>query len=222
MKIHGKGVIDWVLDDINSLNIFDEIILVSNHKFISNFYEWKKTKAYSITIIDDGTTTNETRMGAVKDIQYAVKQCHISTDTLVIAGDNILDFSLSSFLEYFSCHQTSCVMRYHESSNEKLKKCGVATIDFTDLIVNFVEKPEVPDSEWCCAPFYFFKKQDIARIDDAIIAGCNVDAPGDFIEWLFKQTKIYAMEMPGKRYDISDIESWQKCYYQISGHHTEV
>lgn len=217
LKVRGKCIIDWVLDDVNSLNIFDEIILVSNHKFIKDFYEWKNTKSYSITIIDDGTTSNETRLGAVKDIQYAVKQCHISTDTFVMAGDNILDFSLSSFIEYFLRHQTSCVMRYYELSNENLKKRGVATVDLTDLIVDFIEKPKEPNSEWCCAPFYFFKKQDISMIDDAIASGSNVDAPGGFIEWLFRRAPIYAMEMPGKRYDISDIENYELANRSFTG-----
>lgn len=217
LKVNGKCIIDWVLDDINSLNIFDEIILISNHKFIKDFYDWKNTKPYSITIIDDGTTSNETRLGAVRDIQYAIKQCHVATDTLIMAGDNILDFSISSFIEYFLRHQTSCIMRYYELSNEKLKKRGVATVDFTDLIVDFIEKPKEPNSRWCCAPFYFLKKQDILMIDDAINSGCNVDAPGGFIEWLFKRTPIHAMEMSGKRYDISDIENYKEANRLFTG-----
>ena len=105
--------------------------------------------------MDDGTETNETRLGAVKDIQFAMERLGLDDDLLVLAGDNLLDFSLGSFLSYIKEKQASCVMRYSEPSEEKLKKCGVLSIGEDDRILSMVEKPENPPSHWCCPPFYF-------------------------------------------------------------------
>ena len=100
-------------------------------------------------------------------------------------------------------------MRYFEGNNEKLKKCGVVTIDDKDVITNMVEKPADPESNWCCPPFYYYTKEDAKRIPKAIEDGCGTDAPGSFIAWLSKQTIVYAMEMPGSRYDIGNLESYE-------------
>ena len=108
-------------------------------------------------------------------------------------------------------------MRYYEPSETKLKKCGVVETDEDDLILNMEEKPEVPRSHWCCPPFYFYKSADVPLIAEGIASGCGVDAPGSFISWLCKRTAVHAMKMPGKRYDIGDIESYGKVQNEYKG-----
>ena len=136
---------------------------------------------------------------------------------MVIAGDNVLDFSLAKFIEYFNTKGASSVMRYYEPDAARLKKCGVIELDEDDRIIDMAEKPSLPKSHWCCPPFYIYKAADIARIGDAIKDGCNVDAPGSFVEWLCKHANVYAYEMPGRRYDIGTVESYTKIKNEYKG-----
>lgn len=170
-----------------------------------------------ITVVDDGTSSNDTRLGAVRDIQYALDTLHLDSDLLVIAGDNVLDFSLTKFLQYAKKKNRSCVMRYFEPDGERLKKSGVVTVDENDLILNMTEKSPNPDSHWCTPPFYYFTREDSRRIAQGIAAGCGVDAPGSLIEWLSKVTDVYAMEMPGSRYDIGNLASYQQVKQTYKG-----
>ncbi len=217
LLVKDKTILDWLVDDIDSLNEVSEFVIISNHKYYNHFLEWAKTKTVNISIIDDGTATNDTRLGAVKDIQFAIKQKNINDDVLIIAGDNVLDFSLEEFINYSKTKNTSCVMRYYEPSSEKLKKCGVLTVNKDDLITDMTEKPLIPATNWCCPPFYYITKDDLTLIDICIVKGCGVDAPGSFIAWLCKQTHIHAMEMPGKRYDIGNLESYEKVQKEYKG-----
>ena len=209
LQVGEKTILDWLIDDIDTAGAVDEYIVISNHKFAQHFTRWAQTKKQKITVVDDGTTSNETRLGAVRDIQFALQTLHVCDDALVIAGDNVLDFSLTKFIAYAMQKNTSCVMRYFEPDNTKLSKSGVLEIGENDKISNMEEKPKQPKANWCCPPFYFYKKQDTACIEKAIAEGCGVDAPGSYIAWLCKQTTVHAMEMTGKRYDIGNLQSYQ-------------
>lgn len=217
LTVRDKTILDWLIDDIDTLNAVDEYVVISNHKFAPHFEAWAKENTKKITVVDDGTSTNETRLGAVKDIQFAIEKLHLDDDMLVIAGDNLLDFSLTKFIQYAKTKQTTCIMRYFEPSEKKLQKCGVAEVDETDKIIRLTEKPAEPKSNWACPPFYYYKKEDVQLVAKGIEAGCGTDAPGSFIAWLCTQTPVHAMEMPGKRYDIGNLESYQKVQEEYKG-----
>lgn len=217
LTVRDKTILDWLIDDIDTLNAVDEYVVISNHKFAPHFEAWAKENTKKITVVDDGTSTNETRLGAVKDIQFAIEKLHLDDDMLVIAGDNLLDFSLTKFIQYAKTKQTTCIMRYFEPSEKKLQKCGVAEVDDTDKIIRLTEKPAEPKSNWACPPFYYYKKEDVQLVAKGIEAGCGTDAPGSFIAWLCTQTPVHAMEMPGKRYDIGNLESYQKVQEEYKG-----
>ncbi|MCR4563703.1 MAG: NTP transferase domain-containing protein [Clostridiales bacterium] len=217
LEVKGKTILDWLIDDIDTLNVIDEYIVISNHKFYSHFENWAKTKSVSITVLDDGTTSNENRLGAVIDIKFAVDTLKLSDDLLILAGDNVLDFSLKKFIGYSLNKNSSCVMRYFESDINRLKKSGVAQIGDNDLLLSLEEKPENPKSNWCTPPFYFYKKEDISRLDSAVSDGCGTDAPGSLVGWMCKNSVVYSMEMPGKRYDIGSLESYNSIKESYSG-----
>lgn len=209
LKVGKKTIMDWLVDDLNTNDLIDEYVVISNHKFANHFSSWAETKEMKITVVDDMTSTNETRLGAVRDIQFAMEQLNINDDCLIIAGDNVLDFSLTKFVSYALEKKTSCVMRYYEESDNRLTKSGVLSVDEDDLVKEMEEKPSLPKSHWCCPPFYFYTKEDSHRIPEAIKEGCGVDAPGSFIAWLCKKVAVHAMEMPGSRYDIGNLESYE-------------
>lgn len=217
LKVGDKTILDWLVDDIDTLGSVDEYVVISNHKFAHHFDEWAKTKKQNITVVDDGTSTNETRLGAVRDIQFAIDKISLDDDMLVIAGDNVLDFSLTKFISYAESKKASCIMRYFEPDDKKLLKCGVVTIDESDKILNMTEKSPTPATHWCTPPFYFYSREDAKKIEAAIADGCGVDAPGSYIAWLCKQTDVYAMEMPGKRYDIGNLESYERVQKEYGG-----
>ena len=217
LKVGEKTILDWLIDDVDTIGLVDEYIVISNHKFAHHFEDWSKTKNQKITIVDDGTSSNETRLGAVKDIHFAIEKLAIDDDMLVIAGDNVLDFSLTKFIAYAKGKNTSCIMRYFEEKNEKLSKCGVVSVDETDKVLKMVEKPVEPESNWCCPPFYYYTKEDARLVGKGIDEGCGVDAPGSYIAWLCNQSTVYAMKMPGKRYDIGNLESYEQVKKEYRG-----
>ena len=217
LKVGEKTILDWLVDDIDTLGTVDEYVVISNHKFAVHFEEWAKTKNQNITVVDDGTDSNETRLGAVRDIQFAIEKLNLDDDMLVIAGDNVLDFSLTRFISYAKDKNASCIMRYYEPDDKKLLKCGVVTIDDNDKVLEMTEKSPTPATHWCCPPFYYYTKADAKLVSMGIESGCGVDAPGSYIAWLCTQTDVYAMEMPGRRYDIGNLESYEKVKAEYKG-----
>ena len=218
LEVAGKPILDWLIDDMAGTGMVEEYIVISNHKFAHIFEEWaaKKSDA-TIRVIDDGTTSNETRLGAVKDIQSAIEQLQLDDDLLVMAGDNLLDFSLGEFMRYGKEKNATCVMRYYEASEARLHKTGVIEIDANDGILSFEEKPAQPKSHWCVPAFYYYTREVSRLIKKGIESGCGTDAPGSFIAWLSGQTKVYAWEMPGRRYDIGNLESYEEVKQNYKG-----
>lgn len=204
LEVQGKPILDWLIEDIEY--DIEEFVVVTNHKFYQHFLNWAKDK--KVRVIDDGTSTNETRLGAVKDIELAAKD--IDTDCLVMAGDNILDFSLEGFIEYAKKKDTSCVMCHEENSIKALQKTAVITTDENDLITSYEEKPVEPKGNLAVPPFYFYKANDLKRISEALEEGCAYDAPGSFAAWLSHKTNMHAYKMPGRRYDIGDLNSYKQ------------
>ena len=206
LKVGSKTILDWLIDDIASSGRVDGFVVISNHKFARIFEDWAPA---GVTVVDDGTSSNETRLGAVCDILFAIDRLALDEDMLVIAGDNVLDFSLCRFIDYAHSKGTSCIMRYFEPDEKRLHKSGVVETDAQDRVLSMEEKPAAPRSHWCCPPFYYYTREDARRVREGIAAGCGTDAPGSFIAWLSRQVPVHAMEMPGRRYDIGNLESYK-------------
>ena len=212
-KVDAKTILDWLVDDLAEATDIDEFVVISNHKFASHFEDWKnakrKNRPYTITVIDDGTSTNETRLGAVKDIQLAVDSLNLNDDLLVMAGDNVLDFSLSEFVRFARAKNTSCVMCHEANDLKKQQQTAIITVDDRDRITSYEEKPQQPKGNLAVPPFYCYKARDARRIPEALENGCGFDAPGSFSAWLSKHTPMHAFPMPGRRYDIGDLASYE-------------
>ncbi len=217
LDVKEKTILDWMVDDIDTCGLVDQYIVVSNHKFVHHFEKWAEGKKQNIIVLDDGTSTNETRLGAVKDIHFAIDELKLDDDLLIIAGDNVLDFSLVKFIQYAQEKKTSCIMRYFEPNLQRLQKSGVLVVENDGLVINMQEKPEKPLSTWCCPPFYYIVKKDVPLVAKGIEAGCGTDAPGSFIAWLYKKVRVYAMRMPGQRYDIGTLESYEQIKNEYQG-----
>ena len=124
LPVKGKPILNYLFDDIDSIEQISEHIIITNHKFIGNFEKWLSIQHFQhpVILLNDGTTTNEDRLGAVKDLSLAASSLRLTDDLLVLAGDNLLDFSLKGFVSFFMQCKTSCVMCYPENNLAKQKK----------------------------------------------------------------------------------------------------
>lgn len=255
LKVGDKTILDWLIDDIESSGSVRKYIVISNHKFAPHFDKWAREKSermgIHIDVVDDGTSTNDTRLGAVCDIQFAIDTLHLLDDEaahdgfLVIAGDNVLDFSLAGFVDYSLKMKTSCIMRYYEADEKRLRKSGIAELAGgdalaggagrtaggeaataagaagiaadPDLVIGMEEKPANPRSHWCCPPFYYYTLDDAHLIKTGIEAGCGTDAPGSLAAWMITRRSVHAFEMPGRRYDIGNLESYEEVQKKYRG-----
>lgn len=215
LEVGGKKIIDWLIDDIEACGV-NEFFVVSNHKFIDRFNKWSEGRG-NITILDDGSIDNDHRLGAVKDILFAIEECKINDDILVVAGDNVLDFSFRYFLEFFRIKKSTCIMRYFVPQFTGPCKCGICTIDDNEKVLKMIEKPVKPESNWAVPPFYIYRKEDLHFFEDGINNGCKTDAPGSFIEWLCQRTTVHAWEMCGNRYDVGSIEGYNRINKTFKG-----
>lgn len=205
LPVGGKPILDWLIGDLR--DGIEEFLVVTNHRFSETFSSWAAGHEEQIRVIDDGTTSNETRLGAVRDIQLAVQG--LGEDVVVLAGDNVLECSLVPFIDFSRTKGTSCVMCHEETSVPALQKTAVITVDDTDRITSYEEKPVEPKGHLAVPPFYYYRAKDVRRIDEALSDGCGYDAPGSFAAWLSRQTPMHAWPMTGRRYDIGDLASYQ-------------
>lgn len=215
LKIGERSILDRILDDVDGIEDIDEHIIVTNHKFAEIFNNWvaeRKLKPGTkpIRIIDDGTTDNENRLGAVKDLLLAIDEFDINDDIMVLAADNILNFSFQGFVNFFKQKNTSVIMCHHEPELYKLQRTGVIAVDDDMKVLEMQEKPEHPVSNWAVPPFYIYKKNNLPLIRDCLNHGCGFDAPGNLAHYLVNATTIHAWIMPGSRYDIGSLDSYKE------------
>ena len=216
LKICNNTILGRMLDDIDAIPNIDEHIIITNHKFANILNEWKDQQSYTkpITIIDDGTETNDTRLGAVCDLLFAMDKLQIDDDLLVVAADNLLFFSFRDFVEYAKTKGTSCIMCHDQPSIEKLQRTGVVVLDENNKVLNMEEKPEHPKSHWAVPPFYIYKKHDLDLVRHSVENGCGKDAPGNLAHYMVEHTVMHAWPMAGTgenlRFDIGSLDTYKE------------
>ncbi len=219
LKIGNSTILDRMLDDIDRIPNIDEHIVVTNHKFAHIFEDWARQRTAAtvpsgsparkpITIIDDGTETNDTRLGAVCDLLMALNKLAIDDDILVVAADNILLFSFQEFVDFAKEKQTSCIMCHEQPSIEKLQRTGVIVVDEQMRVLNMEEKPQEPKSHWAVPPFYIYKKADLDLVRHSVENGCGKDAPGNLAHYMVDRTVMHAWPMSAGRFDIGSLDTY--------------
>lgn len=195
LEYRGEIILDYILDDLKSI---EEIILVSNHKFYHQFQSYILTRKENIKLIDDRSTTNENRLGAIQDLKLGLKD--IDDEVLVMACDNLLDFSIDKFIDFYNKSKVSSIMVYKEMDKEKLRRTGQALL-LENRVIDFKEKPSIPISNYATPPFYIFNKEAVQIIKDLEI---NSESLGSIIECLIHRIKIKAFKMKGHRIDLGN------------------
>ena len=210
LKIGENTILGRMLDDIDSIPDIDEHIIITNHKFAPIFEQWKQEQHYvkPITIVDDGTETNETRLGAVCDLLFAMEQLHIDDDLLVVDADNMLFFSYKEFVDFAKEKDTSSIMCKEQPSIERLQRTGVVELDSDHRVLGMEEKPARPKSHWAVPPFYIYLKKDLDLVRHSVEDGCGKDAPGNLAHYMVDRTVMHAWPMTAGRFDIGSIDTY--------------
>ncbi len=216
LKIGESTILGRMLDDIDGIDEIDEHIIVTNHKFAPVFEEWARNQHYSkpVTIVDDGTQTNETRLGAVCDLLFAMDKLGIDDDLLVVAADNLLFFSFADFVKFAREKDSSCIICHRQPSVEKLRRTGVVVLDENHKVLNMEEKPQEPKTTWAVPPFYIYLKKDLDLVRNSVADGCGKDAPGNLAHYMCDHTLMHAWPMAGTgenlRFDIGSLDTYQE------------
>ena len=210
LKIGAKSILERMLDDIDTIPEIDEHIIITNHRFASIFEEWAHEQHYRkpITIVDDGTSTNETRLGAVGDLLFTMEKLQLDDDMLVVAADNLLFFSFKEFVDFAKSKQTSCIMYHEQPSIEKLRRTGVVVLDKNNRVLEMAEKPQEPKTHFAVPPFYIYLRKDLETVRHALENGCGVDAPGNLAHYMVDNTVMHAWHMSAGRFDIGSPDTY--------------
>lgn len=215
LKIGKKLILEHIFGKISELNGIKDCFIVTNQKFFDKFKEWAKNFKFKIPIeaINDETTSNETRLGAIRDIEFVIKKKNIKDDLLIIGGDNLFEFSLVDFVDFSKQHKPNASLALFDIKDiNKARIYGVAKIDSENLVIDFKEKPSQPESTLIATCIYFFPEQKLGLISKYLSSslGQKSDAPGNSIKWLSETDRVYGFVFGESWYDIGDVESYKE------------
>ena len=215
LKVGGKPVLDYLIDQLREIPELENVYIISNAKFIDHFRSWHQEKSsagepgFSIEIINDETTGNNNRLGAVGDLMLGLKQAGGGSPLLVSGGDNIYQFSLKPLYEAFQSGNEHCIVTLEETDPNRLQKTGVLELSDDERVIRLHEKPDNPLSTWTSPPLYFLKPDVISQLESFLKTPGNHDALGYFIDYLAGQKTVRAIKAGGIRLDIGSMESYR-------------
>jgi len=202
LPVGGRPMVDWILDKIREAGIAD-VHLVTYGRFAEDFARWADEAG--VHLHDDGTTTNETRLGAIGDIRFVQERADLDDDLLVIAGDNLFDYSLADYIRFWSGKRgASAVAVYDVGDRELAKQYGIVDVDADDRVVGFVEKPAEPPSTLSATATYLYAQRHAALVGSYLDEGNPPDQPGLFLGWLYTREPVYAYRIAGGWWDVGD------------------
>lgn len=212
LEIAGRPLLDHILERVEDIGDIDEILVVTNGKFFGKFNEWAKNrKDKRLKLINDKTSSEENRLGAIGDIDFAIRQEKIDDDLFVIAGDNLFEFSLKHLYNFFTKKHASVIALYDiGEKNIASKKFGVVEIDSASRVIGFEEKPEYPKTSLISTACYILAKKDVRLLEQCIIEHKRPDNLGDFIKWLSTKEHVYGYVFFERWFDIGSNEQLQE------------
>jgi len=213
-----KTILDYLIDQIVDISAIDGVYLATNSKFYNHFKDWRETRPdVKIEILDDQTSSNEERLGAIGDLRLLIEHFNIQDDILVCASDTIVQPRLAPFIESFKNKSASWICVRRDPDEEDRKHRGIIAVDDEMRVISFEEKPEHPQSDLAAVPFYIYPKEVVPRVKEYLDADGIADAPGHFVAWLYQKEPVYAYNINGNVMDIGNPESLAKAR-KIYGH----
>ncbi|MGZ4461822.1 MAG: nucleotidyltransferase family protein [Gaiellaceae bacterium] len=208
LRVGGRPMVDWILEKVCQVEEVDAVHLVTNSRFAPDFERWAETVETRLRphVHDDGTRSNDDRLGAIGDITFTLERSGIEgDDLLVIAGDNLFDYALSDFVAFWRSKGTASAVAVHDVGVLKLAaKYGVIEVDPDWRVRGFVEKPPRPASTLAATATYLFHREHVPLIRTYLDEGNSPDQPGRLMAWLFEREPVYAYLFEGEWFDIGD------------------
>lgn len=208
----GKPIINYLLDELATIKQIDEVTIVTNNKYYSVFNGWLKKQNYDfkLDIINDHTTSNQNRLGAIGDVQYTITQKNIDDDVMIAACDDLFDFKLIDYYNFFVKENCDCALGSFMAKEKLASRMAVACVDNNNIITNLEEKPIIPKSNLGIWAIYIYQKDTINLIHQYLNEGNNPDAPGNFLSYLYKKKPVKVFMFEGNCIDIGTIEDYNK------------
>ena len=202
LPVGGRPMVDWILEKIRAGGI-EDVHLVTNARFATQFAHWADGK--DVVVHDDGTTSNDDRLGAIGDIRFVQERADIDDDLLAIAGDNLFDYALSDYVDFWRSKDGASALAVYDVGDLALaRKYGIVSVDEDDRIVDFVEKPDDPPSTLAATATYLYAREHARLVPTYLDEGSPPDQPGNYVAWLHKREPVYAYRFEGGWYDIGD------------------
>ena len=212
LEVAGRPLIERILATTEDICDLDRIFIVTNEKFTHDFEAWagayRKTRPNSspITVVNDHSTDDSNKLGAIGDIKLVIDSQKISDGLLIIGGDNLFESSLTEFAKYAVRHGPTLGV-YDVGDLEQMKKYGNVSVDGHGKITEFVEKPPQPKTTLAAMCLYYYPRTVLPLIDQYVKEGNNLDQPGHLIAWLYQRQPVYAHQICGQWLDIGSLET---------------
>jgi glucose-1-phosphate thymidylyltransferase len=214
LPVAGKPMVEHVLDNLAPMGGIDRIYVVTNAKFAGHFQKWSEGYAakarLNFTTVNDGSTDDTNKLGAIGDIHYVIKTQNVDDDLVVVAGDNLFDQPLTDFGRFCREKKAPTLAVYDVGNLEEIKKYNSISVDAAGKITFFEEKPKNPTSTLTGIALYFYPKHTLPLIKQYIAEGNNPDQPGRLVQWLYPRTAVYTWRVPGLWYDIGSKETLEQ------------
>lgn len=221
LDIAGRPMIEHVLATTDGVPGIDEIFVVTNEKFAGGFQEWaeryRKTRrdCPKITVVNDHSTDDTNKLGAIGDIKLVIDSQKVDDDLLIIAGDNLFKESLKNLMAFARQHGTTLGV-YDVGDLEEIKKYGAVSADGDGRVTFFEEKPKNPHTTLAAMAIYYYPRSVLPVIEQYVREGNNPDQPGRLVAWLYQRQPVYAFQIHGKWLDIGSFESLEKANKEFS------
>ncbi|HEX4262962.1 MAG TPA: nucleotidyltransferase family protein [Verrucomicrobiae bacterium] len=215
LPVAGKPMVEYVLDNLAPIGDIDRIYVVTNAKFAGHFQKWAdnyhETKAkLNFTIVNDNSTDDTNKLGAIGDIHYVLKTQNVDDDIIVVAGDNLFSEKLEGFGQFVREKNAPVLAVYDVGNLEEIKKYNAISVDGAGRITFFEEKPKNPTSTITGIALYYYPKATLPLIHQYMAEGNNPDQPGRLVQWLYPRTPFYTWRVPGIWYDIGSKETLEE------------
>jgi glucose-1-phosphate thymidylyltransferase len=208
LPVAGRPMLEHVVERLAEIEGLDEILLVTNSKFAGAFRDWAVAhEGRAVTIVDDGTSDEETKLGAIGDLDLTIREAGIDDDLIVLAGDNLFSESLAPFGAFGRAKGAPAIGVFDVGDLEAIRRYNAIELDADDRVTFFEEKPAQPRSTLTGIALYFYPRSALEVVREYLEAGNNPDQPGRLVEWLYPRRPVYAWRVPGRWYDIGSRET---------------
>jgi glucose-1-phosphate thymidylyltransferase len=218
LHVGGKPMLDHLLEQLERVEGLDEVYVVTNSKFAAAFREWAAGRSgLPLRIVDDGTVDDDSRLGAIGDLDLTIREAELDDDLLVLAGDNLFSESIAPF-PIFALEKAGPALGVYDVGDlDTIRRYSVIELDGDDRVTRLEEKPEQPRSTLAGIALYFYPRSALRFVREYLEDGNNPDQPGRLVQWLYPRTPVYGWRVPGRWFDVGSKETLAEADQAFTG-----